>query len=122
MKLTSDNFEVMAAKAYRNEHCISTEEFLEDLAGHSLIKKLARKITKGSSKNLRLLTNHVICFTNNFEITFAKEALLLDSGMKESRVISAVLLYLGFLAKNEYTITSLDFETLKLLKDMDKNG
>lgn len=122
MKLTRDNFEVMAARAYTNEQCISTEEFLEDLSAHLLVKKLAKKISKGSSKNLRLLTNHVICFSNNFDISFVKEALLLDVGVKESRVISAVLLYLGFLAKHEYTVTSLDFETLKLLKEMDKHG
>ena len=119
MKLTSSNFEVLAAKAYKNEYCVSTEEFLEDLSVHLLVKKLARKISKGSSKNLRLLTNHIICFTNNFELSFAKEALILDAGVKESRVITAVLLYLGFIAKHEYTVTSLDFETLKLLKEMD---
>lgn len=122
MKLTRDNFHVMAAKAYTNEQCISTEEFLEDLAAHSLVKKMARKIIKGSSKNLRLLTNHVICFSNNFEPSFVKEALLFDTGIKETRVINAVLLYLGFLEKHEYTVTSLDFETLKLLKEMDKHG
>lgn len=122
MKLTRENFEVKAARSYTNEYCISTEEFLEDLSVHLLVKKLAKKISKGGSKNLRLLTNHVICFANNFEVSFVKEALLMDAGIKESRVINAVLLYLGLLAKHEYTVTSLDFETLKLLKEMDRNG
>ena len=120
MKITSENLEVLGAKAYTNNGCLSTEEFLEDLSKFKLIKKLARKISKGNSKNLRLLTNHIICFTNNFETKFSKEVLLMDAGEQEKKVIRAILLYLGFLTKQEYTAALLDFETIKLLKDMDK--
>lgn len=120
MQITSENVEVLAAKAYTNTSCLSTEEFLEDLSMHKMIKKLARKISKGNSKNLRLLTNHIICFTNNFEINFSKEVLLMETDEKEKKVIRAVLLYLGFLKKTEYTAALLDFDTVKLLKEMDR--
>lgn len=120
MQITSENVEVLAAKAYMNTSCLSTEEFLEDLSMHKMIKKLARKISKGNSKNLRLLTNHIICFTNNFEINFSKEVLLMETDEKEKKVIRAVLLYLGFLRKSEYTAALLDFDTVKLLKEMDR--
>lgn len=120
MQITSENVEVLAAKAYTNVSCLSTEEFLEDLSMHKMIKKLARKISKGNSKNLRLLTNHIICFTNNFEINFSKEVLLMETDEKEKKVIRAVLLYLGFLKKTEYTVALLDFDTVKLLKEMDR--
>ena len=39
---------------------------------------------------------------------------------KEKKVIRAVLLYLGFLKSNEYTAALLDYETIKLLKEMDR--
>lgn len=120
MKFTNDNLEIIAAKSYTNTSCLSTEEFLEDLNKHKVIKKLAKKISKNNSKNLRLLTNHIICFTNNFEIKFAKELLLFDCNESEKKVIRAVLLYLGFLTKNEYTAALLDYETIILLKDMDR--
>ena len=120
MQITSENVEVLAAKAYTNTSCLSTEEFLEDLSMHKIIKKLARKISKGNSKNLRLLTNHIICFTNNFEINFSKEVLLMETDEKEKKVIRAVLLYLGILKKSEYTAALLDFDTIKLLKEMDR--
>ncbi|MCG7944978.1 MAG: hypothetical protein N0C84_01380 [Candidatus Thiodiazotropha taylori] len=97
------------------------EEFEEDLNTHKYVKKLAKRMSKGNSSNIRLLTNHVICFTNNFEIQFAKKVLLMDTTPKESAVIKSVLLYLGFLDKYEYETNELDLETLKLLKDMD-NG
>ena len=120
MKLTSENLEVLAARFYLNESCLSKEEFLEDLNQFKTIKRLARKISKGNSKNLRLLTNHIICFTNNFEPSFAKTVLFFESSETEQKVIKAVLLYLGFLNKNEYTASLLDFDTIKMLKEMDK--
>lgn len=119
MKLTSDNLEVVAAKYYTNESCLSTEEFIEDLSMHKIIKKLAKKISVGNSRNLRLLTNHIICFTNNFEIRFAKNLLLFECNDTQKKVIRAVLLYLGFLDKHEYTAALLDYDTIKLLKEMD---
>jgi hypothetical protein len=120
MKLTRDNLEVIAAKCYLNTSCLSTEEFNEDLNRHKIIKKLARKISRKNSKNLRLLTNHIICFTNNFELRFAKELLFMESDETEKRVIRSVLLFLGFLGNNEYTIDMLDADTIKMLKEMDK--
>ena len=119
MKLTRENFTIVAAQNYTNTSCVSEDEFYEDLNAHKYVKKLAKRITKGNSKNLRLLTNHIICFTNNFEMSFAKEALLLDSSPKEAAVIRSVLLYLGFLAKHEYTASLLDLEAITLLKEMD---
>ena len=50
MKITGENLEVLAAKAYTNAGCLSTEEFLEDLLTHKLIKKLARKIEGNGNK------------------------------------------------------------------------
>jgi hypothetical protein len=120
MNLNSDNLEVYAARFYMNPGCISKEEFLEDLYHHKTIKRLARKISKGNSKNLRLLTNHIISFTNNFEPVFAKSVLMMEGSEHEKKVIRAVLLYLGFLSKTEYTAALLDFETIKMLKEMDK--
>lgn len=120
MKITSENLEVLAAKAYTNVSCLSTEEFLDDLSKHKIIKKLARKISRGNSKNLRLLTNHIICFTNNFELRFSKSLLLDSTDSKESRVIRTVFLYLGFLDKHEYSTVLLDYDTVTLLKEMDR--
>jgi len=120
MKLTSDNIELVAAKNYTNEGCLSNEEFLEDLYMHRIIKKLAKKISIGNSKNLRLLTNHIICFTNNFELRFAKDVLLFDDCSEtQKKVIRSVLLYLGFLDKHEYNALLLDFDTIRLLKELD---
>ena len=121
MQLTRENFVIIAAQNYTNPSCTTEEEFHEDLSLHNSVKKLAKRISKGNSKNLRLLTNHVICFTNSFEIEFAKEALLLGTDPREAGVIKSILVYLGFLARHEYQVEELDLEAVRLLKDMD-NG
>lgn len=120
MNLTKDNLVVLGAKFYTNESCLSMEEFMEDLNRYKIIKKLAKKISRNNSKNLRLLTNHIICFTNNFELKFAKEVLLFECGEMEKKVIKAVFLYLGFLNNKEYASALLDVNTIKMLKEMDR--
>lgn len=122
MKLTRDNYKVLAGQAYTNPSCVSVEEFEDDLSTHLLVKRLAGKIARGSSKNLRLLTNHVVCFANNFELPFVKQLLLFETDPDERSVILSVMLYLGYLNKHEYSSTELQLNTLKLLKEMDKNG
>lgn len=117
MKITRENLEVVAARFYMNESCLSTEEFLEDLGQHYVIRRLAKKILNKKSNNVRLLTNHIICFTNSFDVGFSKALLIKDDD--ESEVIRAVFLYLGFLTKYEYNPEQLDFRTVKLLKEMD---
>ena len=119
MNVTGDNLIVVAAKAYTNASCASTEEFLNDLSMHLLIKKLAGKIARGSSNNIRLLVNHIICFTNNFQIPFVKHILLADVDKQQYGVILAVLLYLGYIQRHEYSSTDLNFDILVLLKQMD---
>lgn len=120
MRVTCENLESLAVKFYTNTNCADYQEFLEDLSIRNNVRKLTKKISKGNSKNLRLLTNHIIRFTNNFEIDFSKEVLLMSTTDKEAAVIRTVLLYLGYYKKDEYTVESLDLETVKMIKDMDK--
>ncbi len=120
MELTKENLTVFAAKYYTNEGCSSVEEFEEDLNQSSLAKKMARKIGTGSSTNIRLLCNHVQCFTNNFEIQAAKKILLLELNEKEKKILKTVLNYFGFIRVDEMVDIPYCISTAKLLKDMDR--
>ena len=119
MNLNNFNYEIYAAKNYTNETCLSREEFEEDLERANLSKKMARKVIRGSSVNIRLLCNHVLCFTNNFEIEAAKRLLMFDSSEEERQVIKTVLNYLGFIAPGELPHIKFHLTTAKLLKEMD---
>lgn len=119
MELNSDTLEYFAAKNYKNPFCHSKAEFLEDLNRFKLAKKLAKKINTDKTKNIRLLVNHVICFTNNFELQAAKKILFFFAVDKEKEVFKTVLTYLSLVDKNEYTDVNHCLLTAKLLKEMD---
>lgn len=122
MDLNDKNLEVYAARYYRLESCVSKEEFLEDLARHKLAKKLIKKFAAKRSENIRLLCNHILCFTNSFELTAAKKILMYGLNEKEKEVMKTVLNYFGFLVPNEMPNIKFDLYTAKNLKEMDNNG
>ena len=121
MDLNDSNLEIYAAKYYRSESCLSREEFLEDLYRHKLAKKLTKKFAAKKSENIRLLCNHILCFTNSFELSAAKNILMYGISEKEKEVMKTVLNYFGFLIPNEMSNIKFDLYTAKILKEMD-NG
>lgn len=120
MVLNKDNIEVFAAKFYTNKYCQTKDEFLSDLGRVKLACKLARKVNNSRSQNMRLLLNHVICFTNNFELSAAKQLVLFVATDKEKPVFKTMLTYLNLLDRNEWTDIPHSLETAKLLKDLDR--
>lgn len=122
MDLNDKNLEVYAAKYYRSESCLSKEEFLEDLARHKLAKKLVKKFSAKRSENIRLLCNHILCFTNSFELPAAKRILMYGISDKDKEVMKTVLNYFGFLIPNEMPDIKFDLYTAKSLKEMDNYG
>lgn len=119
MELNADTIELFAAKNYTNPFCHSKEEFIEDLNRFKLAKKLAKKVNTDKTKNIRLLVNHIICFTNNFERNAAKKILFAFATEEEKKVFKTVLTYLSLLDSKEYADTGHCLYTAKLLKEMD---
>lgn len=119
MILTKDNIHVYGAKYYLNESCLSIEEFEEDLSKYKRVHQMVRKMSLGKKTNIRLLCNHVLSFTNNFETKAAKEILFFELHADEKSVLKTVLNYLGFLVPNEVADVRFHLETAKALKEMD---
>jgi len=65
-KLTDENFLIYAAKYYDNVHCVTTEEFLEDLKRIKYIKKLITRYVENGDLKERLILNHLIILNNLF--------------------------------------------------------
>lgn len=120
MELCKENFIVYASRFYTNENCSSFEEFQTDLEQSRLAKKLAKKISQGRSTNIRLLCNHIQCFTNNFELNAAKTLLIFDTTEEEKKALKTVLHYFGFLSDKEMVDIKYCLNTAKALKEMDK--
>lgn len=71
--ITDKNFLQRAFKAYDNPHCVSIEEFQEDLQRFTHIKKILTQYTQSGEINDRLLLNHIVISFN----LFGRDALLL---------------------------------------------
>lgn len=116
--LHEKNFLLYCARAYRNPHCTSTEEFCEDLRNLKYCRKLiTRYINKGELKE-RLILNHLITLSNVFE----PEALVRILFLKmedQMQYLRPFLEYLGLLPEYVYNVKTervIDTQTIPLDK------
>lgn len=117
MKLNHETYRLYAAKHYTNTNCEDIKEFSEDLARAQLAKKLLKRWKDGHNINVRLLLNHIIMFTNVFEITAAKDMLMFVAA-EHASAMKTLLLYLNFLADGEYKKVKYDLTMVKELKNL----
>src|SRR5699024_1813943 len=108
MILTDDTFKLYAAKHYDNPFCFNQNEFEEDLARISTIKRIVSWDLSGySALNVRLFINNIISFYNVFKHKQASELLgfRLDNE-QQVRVCNAALYYLNLplIGNKEYDI------------------
>lgn len=111
--LNKDNFELYAAKAYKNYQCINYDEFRSDLTTIKMIKKglSTRK------RNLRLLVNQLILFFNVFETNAAVEMLLYTVPEHQHTEIKTLMYFLNFVS-DRYISDEFDLELIKELESI----
>jgi len=66
MNLTTENFELHAAKVYRKAKCISTEAFLFDLSTLDLNSDITRYRNTKDLRTIRIIINKIITAYNLF--------------------------------------------------------
>ena len=108
-----------AIKAYIETNISSQQEFEEDYQRFMLAKKMATRIYLGKSDNIRLLSNHIVCITNVFDIGGTKDIFLYLCN-EEISSIKTVMTYLNFLDTREWNSIPHCLHTAKLLKEMDR--
>lgn len=101
MKLTTENFELYAAKYYDDKLNITTIEFQNDLRLFLYIKKLFTRFRHGEELNVRLILNHIIILYNIFGEKATNMLYLKLEGMES--LLTPFILILNFLPeKIEY--------------------
>ena len=75
VRLTEQNFVMLALKTYENPACQSMEEFQEDLNRIKYIKRLLSKYEKSGELRERLILNHIIVLNNLFGAEFCSRML-----------------------------------------------
>ncbi len=97
VRLTDQNFIMMALKTYENPACESMEEFQEDLHRIKYIKRLFSKYHKSGELRERLILNHIIVLNNLFGTEFCVRMLFFNVTQEHHSYLKAFLDYLKYL-------------------------
>lgn len=116
--LNDDNFILFAMQNYVNPHCLSMNEFRDDLKRIKYIKRLFNRYeTKGVIKE-RLVLNHIIMFYNVFETQAATKMLFSKIAKKHHSKLKTFLLYLNFMPDMICGINGKNIISSDILLDM----
>lgn len=95
MKLTSNNFRLYAMQAYDNPMCLSEQEFDEDLAKLTKLRKSISHYMSGYSTNIHTIINNFIAYYNVFERHCATKMLFFRLDAEQYPFANAVLKFLS---------------------------
>ena len=117
-ELNNANFELYAAKYYRNLQCLSPDEFYEDLAKFKYVVRLLRRYRESGVIQERLLLNHIITIYNVFEIHAANKMIFYRVDGDLWPALKTFLVYLNYLPENVHTNINIDLSIATKLKDL----
>ena len=117
-ELNNANFELYAAKHYRNQQCLSVDEFRDDVAKFKYVVRLLRRYRDTGKIQERLLLNHIITIYNVFEIAAANRMIFhrVDSDLWPA--LKTFLVYLNYLPENLHKNINIDLSIATKLKDL----
>ena len=65
-ELNEDTYILFAIKHYENPHCVTREDFDEDLKRFKYLKRLLKRYVRGGPLRTHLIINHLIILYNVF--------------------------------------------------------
>ena len=65
-ELNEDTFLLFAIKHYENPHCVTREDFDEDMKRFKYLKRLLKRYVRGGPLRTHLIINHLIILYNVF--------------------------------------------------------
>ena len=117
-ELNNANFELYAAKHYRNNQCLSVEEFHDDVAKFKYVVRLLRRYRDTGKIQERLLLNHIITIYNVFEIAAANRMIFYRVDIDLWPALKTFLVYLNYLPENLHKNINIDLSIATKLKDL----
>ena len=117
-ELNNANFELYAAKHYRNQQCLSVDEFRDDVAKFKYVVRLLRRYRDTGKIQERLLLNHIITIYNVFEIAAANRMIFHRVDIDLWPALKTFLVYLNYLPENLHKNINIDLYIAKKLKDL----
>lgn len=119
MDLNDNTILVYAMHCYENPHCMSIDEFKEDLNRHRYLKRLFSKYRIHENLRERLILNHLIIMRNMFGIEGSVRILFFMIDEVFWNVLIPFLDYLNFLPPVVKSIRGVDINISDI--EIDKN-
>ena len=117
-ELNNDNFDLYAAKHYRNHQCITADEFYDDIAKFKYVVRLLRRYRDTGRIQERLLLNHIITIYNVFDISAANRMIFHRVDVNLWPALKTFLVYLNYIPENTYQNINIDLAIATKLKDL----
>ena len=93
-ELNESNYILFAIKHYENPHCVTREDFDEDLKRFKYLKRLLKRYVRGGQLRIHLIINHLIILYNVFGEA-ATPLLFFKMEREYWSLIKTLLLYLN---------------------------
>ena len=93
-ELNESTFLLFAIKHYENPHCVTREDFDEDLKRFKYLKRLLKRYVRGGQLRIHLIINHLIILYNVFGEA-ATPLLLYKLEREYWGILKTILLYLN---------------------------
>ena len=93
--LTDGNFTLFAARYYENPHCLTEEEFEDDLKRFRYLKRLFNKYKQTGELKDRLIINHFVVLYNVFHHRAATKMICLKL-YDELSYVTPFLIMMGY--------------------------
>ena len=93
-ELNEETYILFAIKHYENPHCVTREDFDEDLKRFKYLKRLLKRYVRGGPLRTHLIINHLIILYNVFGEA-ATPLLLYKLEREYWGILKTILLYLN---------------------------
>lgn len=115
-ELNASNFELYAAKHYRNPTCLDIKDFKEDLHRFKYLNRLLRKYENTGVLSERLILNHIIIIFNVFDMDAAVRMLFHRVSSNHWPTLKTFLLYLNYISDSQKREVRVDLYAAKKLQ------
>jgi hypothetical protein len=93
-ELNESNYILFAIKHYENPHCVTREDFDEDVKRFKYLKRLLKRYVRGQQLRTHLIINHLIILYNVFGEA-ATPLLFFKLEREYWSILKTILLYLN---------------------------
>ena len=93
-ELNEETFTLFAVKHYENPHCVTREDFDEDLKRFKYLKRLLKRYVRGGALRTHLIINHLVILYNVFGEA-ATPLLFFKLEREYWSILKTILLYLN---------------------------